>query len=111
MEALNSVEARSATPQQRMQMLEKEIAAADQRIRMRRNVTSRVSLSLGVLAAVPLSMYMVYHLFAPSGVMQNYKASSGAYLYWLQNFMYRPKTFTEMFRPEIWQYERASSLH
>ena len=105
------MEARALSPQESMSRLEREVMAADQRIRMRRNVTVRASLTLGVAFAVPCSMYMVYHLFAPAGVMQNYKASSGAYLYWLQNFLYRPKTFQEMFRPEVWQMERASSLH
>ena len=78
---------------------------------MRRTVTARVSISLGALVAIPLGSYLVYHYMAPGGVMHNYKASAGAYMYWPQNFMYRPKTSQEIYRPEFFFKETASSLH
>ena len=78
---------------------------------MRRDVTARSALFLGMTFAVPMSMYMVYHCLAAHGVMQNYKASSGAYMYWPQNFMYRPKWMQEVYRPEFFHKEMASSLH
>jgi hypothetical protein len=84
-----------------MERLEKAIAIADQRIRMRREVSSRVSISLGFMVALPLATYMLYHCFAAHGVMQNYKASSGAYMYWTQNFLYRAKSTTAIYRPEF----------
>ena len=94
-----------------MRRLEKAINIADQRIRMRRDVAARASISLGLLVALPLSTYMLYHLFAPHGVMQNYKASSGAYMYWAQNFMYRAKSQTAIYRPEFNHKETSGSLH
>ena len=94
MDQLNSLESRKLSPGDNMQRLEKAINVADQRIRMRRDVAARVSLFWGTVVAVPLSIYMLYHLFAPHGVMQNHKTSSGAYMYWAQNFLYRAKSQT-----------------
>jgi len=111
MDSLNSVESRKLTPAENMRRLEKAIVIADQRIRMRREVAARASITLGFLVALPLSTYMLYHLFAPHGVMQNYKASSGAYLYWAQNFMYRAKSQTAIYRPEFNHKEMSGSLH
>ena len=47
---------------------------------MRRVATGRAQISLVVAFAVPFSTYMLYNFFAPGGVMQNYKASSGAFM-------------------------------
>lgn len=94
-----------------MERLEKAIAIADQRIRIRREVTARASLTLGGLVALPLATYMLYHSFAAHGVMQNYKASSGAYMYWAQNFLYRAKSTTAIYRPEFAWKESSGSLH
>ena len=111
MDQLNNMESRRLAPTENMLRLEKAINIADQRIRMRREVTSRASLSLGFLVAAPLSGYLIYNLFAPNGVMQNYKASSGAYLYWAQNFLYRMKSHTAIYRPEFNFKETGGSLH
>ena len=111
MDALNSTESRKLSPVENMQRLEKAVVIADQRIRMRREVAARASITLGLLVAVPLSTYLLYHWFAPGGVMQNYKASSGAYMFWAQNFMYRPKSQTAIYRPEINLKEQSGSLH
>ena len=111
MEQLNSMESRKLTPQDSMLRLEKAIAVSDQRIRIRREVASRASLSLGLLVALPLSFYMIYNTFGANGVMQNYKSSAGAYLYWAQNFMYRQKSQTAMYRPEFNFKETSGSLH
>ena len=111
MEALNSLENRKVPAAENMARLEKAVVVADQRIRMRREIAGRVSLSLGFLVAVPLATYMIYHLFAPNGVMQNHKASSGAYMYWAQNFLYRPKSHTQIYYPEFEWKEQGSSLH
>ena len=105
------MESRKLTPQESMQRLEKAIAVSDQRIRIRREVASRASLSLGLLVAFPLSFYMIYNTFGANGVMQNYKASAGAYLYWAQNFLYRQKSQTAMYRPEFNFKETSGSLH
>jgi hypothetical protein len=83
-----------------MAKLERAVAHADQRIVIRKNVIGRAQVSLMLLGGFPLSAYLLYNWFAPGGVMQNMKASSGAYMYWPQNFMYRPKTQREMYRPE-----------
>lgn len=69
MDALNSLESRKMTPADNMARLEKAMAIADQRIRIRRDVAARASLTLGFLVALPLSVYMMYHMFAPHGVM------------------------------------------
>ena len=82
MDQLNNMESRQVTAKESMQRLEKACMAADQRIRIRRDVTTRSAMLLGLGVAMPLSAYMIYHLFAAHGVMQNYKASSGAYMYW-----------------------------
>ena len=94
-----------------MARLEIAINHADQRIRIRRDVAARASITLGFLVAAPLSAYMVFNMFAPHGVMQNHKASSGAYLYWAQNFMYRAKSQTAIYRPEFMLKESSTSLH
>ena len=69
MDALNSTASRQLTAAQSMKNLEKAVVIADQRIQMRKVMNARAStiLSLGVL--FPLSTYMIYHLFAPKGVM------------------------------------------
>ena len=94
MDALNSVSNRSLTPIESMQRLEQAILHADQRSRIRRDITSRAQLSLTLLVMSPVAMSFIYHLFAPNGVMQNHKASSGNYMYWAQNFLYTPKPQT-----------------
>ena len=110
MDALNSTSSRNVSPAQNMKNLEKAIAMADQRIRMRRDVNSRASLYMGLGLCIPLSVYMIYHLFAPAGVMQNHKSSTGAYAYYPQNFMYPQRSQTATFRPEIDFKEQGASL-
>jgi hypothetical protein len=111
MEEINSMESRKLTPSQNMKRLEKAVIIADQRIRMRRDVTTKVSLCLGTAFAFPLGAYMIYHIFAPYGVMQNHKSTSGAYMFWAQNFLYRAKSHQEIYRPEFYFKETTSSLH
>jgi hypothetical protein len=52
-----------------MERLEKAIAIADQRIRMRRDVSARASVTLGAFVAFPLASYFIYNSFAAHGVM------------------------------------------
>ena len=111
MDSLNSIESRKLAPGDNMQKLEKAIAIADQRIRMRRDVAARVSLFWGTIVALPMCSYMIYHFFAPHGVMQNHKQSSGTYLYWASNFLYRTKSTTQTWRPEQYFKETTGSLH
>ena len=111
MDALNSTESRKIAPSQNMKALEKAINMADQRIRMRRDVNARAQVYMSMMAAIPISAYLLYNMFAPSGVMQNYKASAGAYAYYPQNFMYPTKTQTATWRPEIEFKEQGASLH
>ena len=88
MDALNSTESRKLTPAQSMKNLEKAVMVADQRLRMKRDTNARAQVFMTIGLAIPLGAYLIYHWFAPSGVMQNYKASTGAYGYYAQSFMY-----------------------
>ena len=83
MDALNQVDSRTQyTAVENMQKLERAILLADQRSKIRRDITSRAQLSLACLVMGPIALYFVYNFFAPNGVMQNHKASSGNYMYW-----------------------------
>ena len=110
MDSINSSDARKVHPSENMQRLEKAITVADQRLRMRRSVNARVSISLQAAIAAPVTLYLMYHFLAPSGVMQNFKATNGAYMFWLQNFLYPIKSATETFRPEMYFKEMSGSL-
>lgn len=55
------------------------------RIRVDQSAKSR--LLLGVAFAVPFATYMLHGFLAPGGAMQNHRASSGAYMYYAQNFL------------------------
>ena len=110
MDALNGLEGKKMSPAENMQRLERAVAMADQRIRIRKDVMGKVSVSLGFLVAAPLSVYMLYNCFAPGGVMQNVKASSGVYAYFPQNFMHKMRTTRAIYRPEIDYKENYSSL-
>ena len=101
MDALNSASSRTMTPAENMQRLEKAVNIADQRIRIRREVSARVSLTLGAVVAFPLAYYLIYHSLGGHGYVQGWKSSSGAYMNFAQTFLYRPKTQTAIFRPEI----------
>jgi len=111
MDALNSLESKKLAPSENMRRLEREIVKADQRLRIRRDVTSRASVTLAMLVMFPVASYMVYHCFAPNGVMNNHRATSGAYMYYAQTFLYRMRGPTAMFRPEIEFKEQAGSLY
>ena len=111
MDALNSVSNRHLSPIESMQRLEQAILHADQRSRIRRDMTSRGQLTLSLLVMSPIAIYFIYNLFAPNGVMQNHKASSGNYMYWAQNFLYTFKPQTQIWRPEFYHRETQTSLH
>ena len=111
MDALNSTSSRAATPQQNMRNLEKAITVGDQRIRMRRTATGNGQIALAMLFAIPFSSYMIYNLFGASGVMQNYKASSGAYMAYAMTFMMKPRSITSTFRPELEFSNQSGALH
>ena len=53
---------------------------------------------------------MIYHLFAANGVMHNHKTSSGAYMAFAQNWMFRPRSITSIYRPEIENAYQSSPL-
>ena len=110
MEALNSTANRKVTPQQNMRNLEKAILMADQRVRMRRVGVANAQIFLVVGFTTPFATYLLYNFFAPGGVMQNYKASSGAYLNYMQNWLAKPKTATQIYRPEIDMVYQQSAL-
>ena len=101
MEQLNSVESRNMAPSARMQALEKAVYASDVRYKLRIETNSRARLILAAIFAGPFAAYMTYHTFAPKGVMQNWKASSGAYLNFYKNYMTPYKSQTEIYWPEI----------
>ena len=111
MEQLNSTTSRQLSPAENMQRLEKAIFAADARLKIRMDQSARSRIILGCLFAAPFSMYMIYHMFAPQGVMQNHRASAGAYLYWAQNFLGPSKTFQQIYRPEFYLKEQNLSLY
>ena len=87
MDALNSVDSRKLSPISSMQRLEQAILFADQRSRIRRDVTTRAQLLLGVTALAPFALYFLYHMFHANGVMHNHKSAAGNYMYWAQNFL------------------------
>ena len=111
MEQLNSTTSRSIAPAENMQRLEKAIYASDARLKIRLDQITRSRQILGFLFAAPFSAYFLYHLFAPQGVMQNHRASAGAYLYWAQNFLGPSKTFQQIYRPEFYAKEQNLSLY
>ena len=84
-----------------MRNLENAINVADQRIRMRRLGNSNAQITLAIGFCVPFCSYMIYNFFAPSGVMQNYKASSGAYMNYAMTWMLKPRSTTNIYRPEL----------
>ena len=65
---------------------------------------------MGFGFALPFSMYIIYHLMAPHGVMQNFRASNGAYMNWAQNFLGNSHTFVQVYRPEFYNREQNPSL-
>ena len=111
MEYINSTASRQLSARDNMRALEKAVLEQDIRVALRKSVTTRARLLLGLAFAFPFSCYFVYHLVAPAGVMQNHRASSGAYLSFMQTFMYRQRSATEVYRPEIALKEQASSLN
>ena len=56
-------------------------------------MNAKTNLILGTAFALPFTVYMWYHLVAPSGVMNNFRASNGAYMYFVQNFLGPAKTY------------------
>ena len=105
MEQLNSSASRSNSGAENMRALQQAINIADQRIKMRRATNANVRMTLGTMLALPLSTYLIYNFFAASGVMQNHKASSGAYGYFASTWLLKPRNATTIYRPEI---ERAN---
>ena len=110
MDALNAVDSRKHTPIASMQRLEQAIILADQRSRIRRDVTARATLSLAIGVFVPFSLYFLYNLLHANGVMHNHKSSSGNYMYWAQHFMYTFKPQTQVWRPEFYNKESQTTL-
>ena len=55
--------------------------------------------------------YLIYGTFAPSGAMQNHRASNGAYLYWVQNFMGAGKSYQLVYRPMFKAKEESLPLY
>ena len=111
MEQLNSTSSRSLTPAESMQRLEKAVFASDARIKIRLDQTARSRQVLGLLFALPFSCYFIYNTMSPFGVMQNHRASSGAYMYWAQNFLGPSQTFQQIYRPEFYTKEHSMSLY
>ena len=101
MEQLNSTTSRQVSATQNMQNLEKAIFASDARVKIRLDQIARARIGLGLLFAIPFGTYFIYHMYAPSGVMQNFRASNGAYIYWGQNFLGPAKTYQQVYRPEF----------
>ena len=81
MESLNSAESRKMNPTESLARLERACMNADARLRIRKDVAGRASVTMGFIVALPLATYMLFNCFAPGGVMQNYKATAGAYAY------------------------------
>ena len=81
MEEINSVSSRKLTPAENMMKLEKAVFASDARMKIRLDQLGRARFILGAGFAAPFCAYIIYHSFAPTGVMQNHRASAGAYMY------------------------------
>ena len=111
MDTLNSTSSRAATPAENMRTLEKAINMADQRLRIRRQGNVNAQLILSMSFAIPFCSYMIYNLFAPAGVMQNYKASSGAYMSFTMKWLLKPQTMTMTYRPEMEMANQQGALH
>ena len=80
-------------------------------MKIRLDSSAKSRLVLGVAFAVPFATYMLYGFLAPGGVMQNHRASSGAYMYYAQNFLGPSRSFQQIYRPEFYQKEQAMSLY
>jgi hypothetical protein len=110
MESLNSAESRKMSAGESLARLERACNMADQRLRIRKDIAGKSSVALATIVGIPLASYMIYNFFAPGGVMQNAKASSGAYAYFPQNFMHKQRTPRAVYRPELDYKETHSSL-
>ncbi len=111
MDQLNSSTSRQVSAAQNMQNLEKAIFTADARLKIRLDLNSRARSILGLAVVLPFGTYLVYNTLAPSGVMQNFRASNNAYGNWMQNFMGPSKSMQETYRPEYFNKESSISLH
>ena len=74
-------------------------------------MNAKTNLILGIAFTLPFSVYMWYHMVAPSGVMNNFRASNGAYMYFVQNFLGPAKSYQQVYRPEFYQKEQSLSLY
>ena len=83
MEEVNSKARLHLSPAESMQKLQKACYASDVRLRIRVDQMAQARLLLGGAFLVPATIYFLYHTFAPWGVMHNFRASNGAYLYWM----------------------------
>ena len=111
MEELNSTTSRRLTPIESMQRLEKACYASDVRLKIRLDQCARSRLILGGLMSVPVGIYLIYNTYAPNGVLQNFKATNGAYGQQMQNFLGPMKSYQQIYRPEIAMKEKSLSLH
>lgn len=110
MDALNLTDSRKLSPIASMQRLEQAILHADQRSRIRRDVTTRAQLTLAFSVLIPVGLYWLYHTLHPNGVLQNHKSSAGNYMLWAQTFLYTFKPQTQIWRPEFYNREMQTSL-
>ena len=110
MDYINSRDSRRLSARDSMRAMERACLEHDVRISIRKTVSARSRLFLGAAFGVPFTFYFVFNWFAPGGVWNNHRAASGAYMNYMQTFMYRTKTTTEIYRPEIALKEQASSL-
>ena len=111
MEQLNSSTSRQVSAAQNMQNLEKAIFTADARLKIRLDLNSRARAILGFGLVFPFCSYLVYHTLAPSGVMQNFRASNGIYGNWAQNFLGPLKSMQQVYRPEFANRDTSVSLY
>ena len=66
-----------------MQRLEKAIFAADARVKIRWDHGNKSRILMGVAFAAPFLTYWIHGTCAPSGYLNNYRASAGMYMNWL----------------------------
>ena len=111
MDELNSTTSRKLSPIESMQRLEKACYASDVRLKIRADQASRARFLLGGLAAFPIGVYLLYHTYSPHGVLQNFKATNGAYMQQMQNFLGPMKSYQQIYRPEIHMKEQSLSLY
>ena len=80
-------------------------------MRIRVDQMFQARLLLAGAFVVPMGIYFLYGAFAPYGAMHNFRATNGAYMYWMQNFLGANKSQMEIYRPQFAHKADSIPLH